>query len=91
MSMRYKGSVISATAPTVAGNAASGVWTLVQQMQYQAAGTWPFAPYGGPSAIAVAHDVSPYISTYPWSAGFGTKYANPATLPTGGGYSVAFL
>ena len=41
--------------------------------------------------IAVAHDNSPFISTYPWSAGFGTKYANPATLPTGTGNGVAFF
>ena len=34
--------------------------------------------------IAVAHHTSPYISVYPWSpSGFGTKYANPSTLPTG--------
>ena len=45
---------------------------------------------GGGSDIAVAHDTSPYISVYPWSSGFGTKYANPATLPTGNGYGVAF-
>ena len=67
MSMRYKGGVISATAPTtnkmqatsarnpggfITGtpvaptpSAASGVWTLEQQLQAQQAGTWP---YGGP-------------------------------------------
>jgi hypothetical protein len=40
-------------------------------------------PYEGD--IAVAHFTSPYISVYPWSSGFGTKYANPSTLPTGSG------
>jgi hypothetical protein len=31
------------------------------------------------------------VTTYPWSgSGFGTKYANPATLPTGNGNGVAF-
>jgi hypothetical protein len=40
--------------------------------------------------IAVAYSDSPYISAYPWSAGFGTKYADPATLPTDTGRSVAF-
>ena len=41
--------------------------------------------------IAVAHGTSPFISAYPWSSsGFGTIYANPATLPTGGGNGVAF-
>ena len=41
-------------------------------------------------AIAIAHDTSPYISVYPWASGFGTKYADPATLPTGNGAGVAF-
>ena len=41
MSMRYKGGVISATPPTVTISSAPGLWTLEQQMQYQAAGTWP--------------------------------------------------
>jgi sugar lactone lactonase YvrE len=41
--------------------------------------------------IAVAHVGSPRISAYPWSAsGFGTKYADPTTLPTGQGNGVAF-
>ena len=48
------------------------------------------AAAGGGSDIAVAHTTSPFISVYPWSSGFGTKYANPATLPTGFGRSVAF-
>jgi WD40 repeat protein len=42
-------------------------------------------------SIAVAHDTSPFVTAYPWSgSGFGTKFANPATLPTGAGYGVAF-
>jgi hypothetical protein len=33
---------------------------------------------------------SPFISAYPWSgSGFGTKFANPATLPTAQGNGVA--
>jgi len=47
------------------------------------------APLGG-NQIAVAHDSSPFISAYPFSAGFGTKYADPGTLPVGRGYGVAF-
>jgi hypothetical protein len=39
--MRYKGGVISATAPTTSTSAASGVWTLPQQLQALAAGNWP--------------------------------------------------
>ena len=40
--------------------------------------------------IAVAHATTLFISVYPWAAGFGTKYANPATLPASHGYGVAF-
>jgi hypothetical protein len=46
--------------------------------------------YNG-SAIAVADQSTPFVVTYPWSAsGFGTKYADPSTLPTGAGNGVAF-
>lgn len=42
--------------------------------------------------IVVGSQASPYILAYPWSdaTGFGTKYSNPATLPTGVGRNVAF-
>ena len=41
--------------------------------------------------IAVAHSTSPFITVYPWSSsGFGSKFSNPATLPTGSGQRVAF-
>jgi hypothetical protein len=39
--MRYKGGVISATAPTISSSAASGLFTLPQQLQALAAGNWP--------------------------------------------------
>ena len=57
-----------------------------------AAGAGGVAPSPGPYSgdIAVAHDTTPYISVYPWSSGFGTKYANPTTLPAGTGRGVAF-
>jgi len=43
------------------------------------------------SAVAFAHFNSPFITAYPWSSsGFGTKYTNPSTLPTGTGSGVAF-
>jgi len=37
------------------------------------------------SGVMVAHDNSPFASAYPWTnnVGFGTKFANPATLPGG--------
>lgn len=45
---------------------------------------------GKKSTVVFAHDVTPFISAYPWSSGFGTKYANPTTLPTGAGLGVNF-
>jgi hypothetical protein len=48
MSMRYKGGVISATAPTTSSSAASGIWTVTQQMQAKGQGLWPvFVPIVG--------------------------------------------
>lgn len=40
--------------------------------------------------LAVAHDTSPFITVYPWSAGFGTKLSDPGTLPTSNGRSIAW-
>jgi hypothetical protein len=41
--------------------------------------------------IAVGHDTtSPFIAVYTWSAGFGTKYANAASVGTGLTASVDF-
>jgi hypothetical protein len=52
-----------------------------------------FTPDG--QNIALAHfrnTTSPYISVYEWTpgVGFGTKYADPSTAPTGYGTRVAF-
>ena len=45
----------------------------------------------GEQFIAVAHGTTPFVTAYPWSAsGFGTKFANPSTLPGTLGYGVAF-
>jgi hypothetical protein len=44
MSMRFKGGVISATAPTTSTIAATGVWTLTQQMQAKGQNIWPSPP-----------------------------------------------
>ena len=68
--------------------AAPGVWTLTEQLEYVTGGKWPIAGKG--QYLAVAHDALPRITAYPWSSsGFGTKFADPATLPTGDGYGVA--
>jgi hypothetical protein len=46
----------------------------------------------GSSYMAVGHDITPFISTYAWSdsTGFGSKYSNPATLPTAAVYGTSF-
>ena len=47
--------------------------------------------YQLPQSIAVAHNFTPFITAYPWGvSGFGAKYSNPVTLPTGFGLGVAF-
>lgn len=87
MSKRYPGGLITKTPVVPTTSAAPGVWTLDQAIRYILAGTWPRQPI---PVIAVAYLASPYVNVYPWSAGFGTKYANPATLPTDFGFEVAF-
>ena len=43
------------------------------------------------NALAVAHSTTPFVTAYPWSgSGFGVKFTDPATLPTGTGNGVAF-
>jgi hypothetical protein len=59
---------------------------LSVKMLQAAAGAGGKAQY-----VAVAHNTSPYITAYPWSgSGFGAKFSNPATLPSGSGRGVAF-
>jgi len=41
MSMRYKGGVLSATAPTTSSSSAAGVWTMRQQLQAVGGTGWP--------------------------------------------------
>jgi hypothetical protein len=61
MSARYPGAIISKTPPVPAGpyqsNAASGVWTLDQQLQYQKQGIWP-------TAGLLPNYIEDYFSTY---------------------------
>ena len=45
--------------------------------------------FGGLDAVAVAHQVSPYLSVYKYSSGTLTKSSDPATLPTNTGNSVS--
>jgi hypothetical protein len=43
MSDRYKGAILSPTAPTVTPQSAGGIYTSSQQLQYQGQGVWPTA------------------------------------------------
>jgi len=43
MSDRYKGAILSPTAPTVTPQSAGGIYTTSQQFQYQGQGVWPSA------------------------------------------------
>jgi len=53
MSMRYKGGVLSATAPVTSSSSAAGIWTMRQQLQAVGGTGWPVAlpaigsAYGG--------------------------------------------
>ncbi len=40
--------------------------------------------------LAVVFISSPYVIVYPWTGSFGVKYSDPATLPGGPSYGVAF-
>ena len=48
--------------------------------------------YPGGAAVAVTTVSTPYVSAYAWNnaTGFGTKFADPGTLPTGLGWQVRF-
>jgi hypothetical protein len=82
--MRYKGGVISATAPTTSISAATGVWTLQQQLQAIAAGKWT----GIPLVIGQAYEGGYYagkIST----AGNGIADYNLVIGPASSAYNSA--
>jgi hypothetical protein len=53
---------------------------------------WPATPLNLNRGLVVGHDLSPFVSPYPWisGTGFGPKYTNPATLPTGAGTAAVF-
>lgn len=76
MSRRYKGGVISATAPTTSTSSATGVWTLPQQMQAQAAGNWPPLPPGSQSYTTAG--------TFTWVAPAGVTSVSVVAVGSGG-------
>ena len=95
MSMRFKGSVISATPPVItppsgteAGGTASGVWTTEQQLQEQGAGNWP--RFNGESTYLVEGTytfVAPanITSVSVLCIGSSQTWANSAKYGRGGG------
>ena len=84
--MRYKGGVISATAPTTSGSAASGIWTLEQQMQAVGGGVWPVLP-GAPTSVtaSVAGPTSASVAfTAPTNSGSSAITSYTVTSSPGG-------
>jgi len=76
--MRYKGGVISATAPDT--TTSKGVWTIRQQLQAIGGGVWPTVPNAPTIGSATAGDTTASVTfTAPSSAGY------PATIT---GYTV---
>lgn len=47
-------------------------------------------PVVGDRNVAFTTDNTPRVLAYPWNNGFGTKYTNPATVPTGLPFKLRF-
>jgi hypothetical protein len=70
MSDRYKGAILSPTAPTVTPQSAGGIYTLSQQTQYQGQGVWPTAVnYPINNSLRFRASASAYLNRTPASAG----------------------
>jgi hypothetical protein len=70
MSDRYKGAILSPTAPTVTSQSAGGVYTLSQQTQYQGQGVWPTAVnYPINNSLRFRSSASAYLNRTPATAG----------------------
>lgn len=70
MSDRYKGAILSPTAPTVTPQSAGGIYTSSQQLQYQGQGVWPTA-FNNPinNSLRFRNSASAYLSRTPGSSG----------------------
>ena len=82
---RINGSVIGqSNRPNI--NSALGVWGQADIDNARRIGAWPLALSTTIIAMGASNSAgSNYQAVYPWSniTGFGTRYANPASLPTG--------
>ena len=86
MSKRYKGGVISATAPTSSGayqcSTAPGIWTRQSQLQFRGASNWPTA-----GNIAPGSQSYTTAGTYSWVAPAGVTSVSVVAVGGGnGGY-----
>jgi hypothetical protein len=69
MSDRYKGGILSGTAPTVTPQSANGVYTASQQYQYQGQGVWPTAAQNPIlQSLRFRSSASAYLNRTPASA-----------------------
>jgi hypothetical protein len=69
MSDRYKGAILSPTAPTVTPQSAGGIYTSSQQLQYQGQGVWPQAVnYPINNSLRFRSSASAYLNRTPASA-----------------------
>ena len=68
MSDRYKGAILSPTAPTVTPQSAGGVFTLSQQTQYQGQGVWPNYGTQLTKSLRFRRSASAYLNRTPASA-----------------------
>ena len=84
MSMRYKGGVISATAPTTSTSTAKGIWTTTQQMQAVGASVWPRIPGAPTIGTATAGSASATVAyTVPTDLGAGSVTYTATSDPGG--------
>lgn len=92
MSRRYKGGVISATAPTTSTSAASGSWSEQQTLQGVYSGNWPRSP-GAPTigTATISGTTASVVFTAPTDLGTGsisyTAKSSPGNITNTGSSS----
>jgi len=80
--MRYKGGVISATAPTTSTSTAKGIWTLEQQFQSVGASVWPRSPGAPTIGTATAGNASASVTfSAPTCVGTGSLTYSVKSTP----------
>jgi len=91
MSDRYKGAILSPTAPTVTPQSAGGIYTSSQQLQYQGQGVWPSA-FNNPinNSLRLRASASAYLNRTQTTPTTATKWTYSYWVKRGiiGGSSV---